>query len=212
MRKIFVLIICSSFIYLKVQAQEKDNPQPFSIKFSTFPVAFIWTLTTRAEILYEVPLIESCSYGGSVALIYPSPFIRIHKKTKGFYLMQEFRKYNEKRNLFVGAGFHIGLMEKFHERYFVFPDGNYEKLIFERSNFLLINANIGFKFPLKSSRFYVEGYASPGIAFSNNDVSDLNQDEIDYLLHEEYWEEWNGSEFNKVSFSGNVGLNIGFNF
>lgn len=212
MRKIFVLIIGSFFIYSEAKAQEKDNAQSFSVKVSTFPAVFIWTLTTRAELLYEVPLNNSFSYGGSLALIYPSPFIRIHKKTRGFYLMQEFRKYNENQNLFVGAGFHIGLMEKFHERYFVFPDGNYEKLIFERSNFLLINANIGFKFPLKSSRFYVEGYASPGIAFSNNDVSDLNQDEIDYLLHEEYWEEWKGSEFNKVSFSGNVGLNIGFIF
>ena len=64
--------------------------------------------------------------------------------------MQEFRKYNDKQNLFVGAGFHIGMMEKFHERHFVFLDVKYEKLIFEQSNFLFINTNVGFKIPFKS--------------------------------------------------------------
>lgn len=209
MRVIISLIIISFFAELTGRAIETNPPFSKSVKVSLLPVALCWTLTHSAGVSYEFRIKNQFSYGGSVGVIYPSPFIMIHRKTRGFYFSQEIRRYFPERIFFVGLLAESGSLNKESEYQFEEGGSHYPNMIEEKKIYAAPYVTSGFQIPFKKFGFYFEGMLGLGAKFSRSEIAPMTDSEINQLEQDP---DWKGMNFNETVAALHFGINLGYRF
>lgn len=212
MKKLIVFLCMFGLFSKPVLAFEVVPPFKSSIKISTFPVVLCWAMTHLAEASYELRIKNQFSYGGGLGFMYPSPFVRIHNKTRGYYFLQEGRRYLKDKVFFVGFNFTAGSTVEQGEYSFENLDETYSKIVEERRLYIAPHLTSGLQIPFKNSNFFLDALLGVGANFSKNQIGPLIDSEIEQLQVDYHWENWKGLNFTNVIPSLYFGLNVGYRF
>ncbi|MBK9592075.1 MAG: hypothetical protein IPO32_11410 [Crocinitomicaceae bacterium] len=208
-----LVFLCVMWLFSKsVFAFEEVPPFKSSVKVSALPLVLCWTMTQVAEVSYELKIKNQFSYGGGFAFVYPSPFIRIHDKTRGYYFLQEGRRYLKDRIFFIGFNLTAGSSTHQGEYLFENQNGTYEKMVEQRRLHISPHFTSGLQIPFKNSGFFLDAVVGVGAQFSKNQLGPLDETEIDQLQVVYHWKNWKGLNFTEVLPSLYFGLNIGYRF